>query len=119
MNDCSPVIESRARVAARGNAKCRPGPNVGKADALWEETGKCTTETAGVGVQASKERFAEITSGRSRDQQWVVQAASTVNEPKAQLMGGHGTGDPSGRSSEEERVEPLERRTCGYAALPY
>ncbi len=34
---------------------CRPVPNVGKADALWEETGKCTTETAGVGVQASKD----------------------------------------------------------------
>src|SRR3972149_2979765 len=97
------------------NAKSRPGPNVGKADALWEETGKCTTETAGVGVQASRERFAEITSGRSRDQQWVVQAARTVNEPKAQLMGGHGTGT-SGRSSEEERVEPLERRACGHAA---
>jgi hypothetical protein len=46
-------------------AKRRPGPNVGKADVLWEETGKCTTGAAGVGVQARRERFAERTSGRS------------------------------------------------------
>jgi hypothetical protein len=50
-------------------AKRRPGPNVGKAEVLWEETGKCTTRAAGVGVQARRERFAEITSGRSHSQQ--------------------------------------------------
>ena len=73
----APKSGSRREVAQRDVAECRPGPNVGKADAVWEETGKCTTPTAGVGVQASRERFAEITSGRSRDQQWVVQAAQT------------------------------------------
>ncbi len=46
----------------------RPGPNVGKADVLWEETGKCTTGATGVGVQARRERSAEITSGRSYSQ---------------------------------------------------
>jgi hypothetical protein len=40
----------------------RPGPNAGKAVVLWEETGKCTTRAAGVGVQARRERFAEITA---------------------------------------------------------
>lgn len=32
---------------------------------LWGETGICTTATAGVEVQASGERFAEIKSGRT------------------------------------------------------
>ena len=77
MNDCSPEIESCTEVAVWGDAECRPGPNVGKAEALWEETGRRTAEAAGVGVQASRERFAEITSGRSFDQQWVVQTAKT------------------------------------------
>jgi len=37
-----------------------------------EEPGKCTQHTAGVWAQASQERFAEITSGRSRWQQGLV-----------------------------------------------
>ncbi len=37
---------------------------MGKADAEWEETSKCTTWTAGVRDQACEERFAEITPGR-------------------------------------------------------
>ena len=47
----------------------RAVPNVVKADVLWEETGICTTRAAGVGMQACRERFAEITSGRSVSQQ--------------------------------------------------
>ncbi|GGB53324.1 hypothetical protein GCM10011409_33660 [Lentibacillus populi] len=45
--------------------KRRPSELVGKADVLWEETVKCTIEAAGVGVLASRERFSEITTGRS------------------------------------------------------
>jgi hypothetical protein len=30
--------------------ECRPCPNGGKAEALWEETGKGTAETAGVEI---------------------------------------------------------------------
>jgi hypothetical protein len=48
-----------------GDAMRRPGPNVGKAVVLWEETGKSTTRAAGVGVQARREGFAEITPGKS------------------------------------------------------
>jgi hypothetical protein len=44
----------------------------GKAEVLWEETGKRTTEAAGVGVQTRGEGFAEITSGRSRIQQGLT-----------------------------------------------
>jgi hypothetical protein len=37
---------------------------MGKADVLWEETSVCTTGTAGVRVQASGDRFVEVTLGR-------------------------------------------------------
>ena len=37
-----------------------------------EEPGKRTQPTAGVWAQASEDRFAEITSGRSREQQGLV-----------------------------------------------
>jgi hypothetical protein len=43
-----------------------------KAEVLWEETGKCTTEAAGVGVQTRGEGFTEITSGRANFQQGFV-----------------------------------------------
>jgi len=55
-----------------GVAKRRPVPNVGKAEVLREETGKSTSRAAGVGVQARRERFAEITSGRSFFQQGLT-----------------------------------------------
>jgi len=47
--------------------ECRPYPNGGKAAALREETGKGTAGTAGVESEASRERCAEITSGRSAE----------------------------------------------------
>ena len=46
------------------DANRRPGHIAGKAVALWEETGKCTTEGAGVGVQARGERIAELNVGK-------------------------------------------------------
>ena len=52
-----------------GFAKRRPAHSTGKAVVLWEETGKCTMRAAGVGVLARRERFVEITSGRSYFQQ--------------------------------------------------
>jgi len=51
---------------------CRPCPNEGKADAPREETSTGTSGTTGVGVQASDERSAEITSGRSHFQQGLT-----------------------------------------------
>ncbi len=38
---------------------------MGKAEASWEETSKCTMRTAGVRGQASEERCAEITLGKA------------------------------------------------------
>ena len=49
--------------------ECRVGPDVMKADVSWEETGICTRRTTGVWVQASGERFAEITLGKTSFQQ--------------------------------------------------
>jgi len=45
---------------------------VGKAGVLWEETGRGTRGDAGVGGQASKERLAEIKSGRATIQQGLA-----------------------------------------------
>jgi hypothetical protein len=39
---------------------------------VWEETSACTTGTAGVRVQASGERFAEITLGKAYFQQGLA-----------------------------------------------
>jgi hypothetical protein len=43
----------------------RPAGTLGKADVAGEETGKRTLSATVVGVQASEERFAEITPGRA------------------------------------------------------
>ncbi len=48
---------------------CRVGPHLTKADVSWEETGESTRRTTGVWVQASRERFAEITLGKTYFQQ--------------------------------------------------
>jgi hypothetical protein len=50
----------------------RPIALLGKADAAGEVTGKSNLRTVVVGAQASRERLAEITSGRSRWQQGLV-----------------------------------------------
>lgn len=50
----------------------RPGPNEGKAAVVREETGMCTSRAAGVGVQARRDRYAEITSGKSFSQQGLT-----------------------------------------------
>jgi len=68
-NDQSPEIAPRTEVTVRDVARRRPGPFAGKAEASWEETGKSTTRATGVGVQARREGFAEITSGRATSQQ--------------------------------------------------
>jgi len=78
VNDCSPEKHARTEVAVRNIAERRPGPNVGKADVPWEETSTCTMGAAGVGVQASGERSAEITSGRATTQQGL---AATCKDP--------------------------------------
>ena len=59
----------------------------GKADDAGEETGKCTPHTAATGARASKERLAEITSGRAVPQQGL---AATCKDPptKATTVGG-------------------------------
>jgi hypothetical protein len=70
-------------------AKRRPGPNVGKADVLWEETGVCTARAAGVGVQARRERSAELTSGRSYSQLGLTATGEDpLTEDDTEAVGG-------------------------------
>jgi hypothetical protein len=69
--------------------KRRPGPNVGKAEVLWEETGVSTTGAAGVGVQARGERFAERTSGRSYSQPGLTATGKDLlTEGETEAVGG-------------------------------
>ncbi len=56
----SPMLKSLHGIGANR----RPGHNVGKAEASWEETSKCTTRGAGVGDQARGERVAEVNVGK-------------------------------------------------------
>jgi len=72
---------------------CRVGPDVTKADASWEEMGNCTRGTTGVWVQASKERFAEITLGRTNPQQGLVTTCKdSLIKGKTETMRGFWTG---------------------------
>ena len=82
--DYSPFI---CGSAPPSTAERRPGPNFGKAVILWEETGKCTTGAAGIGVEARRDRFAELTPGRSYSQQGLT--ATCKDRPtKAVTVGG-------------------------------
>ncbi|MCU7805432.1 MAG: hypothetical protein KZQ96_19750 [Candidatus Thiodiazotropha sp. (ex Lucinoma borealis)] len=73
MNDCSLEKSPMLKLLKHGSSrKRRPDDISGKADVLWEETGERTTRAAGVGVLARRERFAEITSGRSHSQQGLM-----------------------------------------------
>ncbi len=65
---------------------------MGKADALWEETSRRTMGTAGVRVQASGERFVEVTLGRSLIQQGLT-ATCTDLLTKALTIGSGRTKD--------------------------
>ncbi len=62
----------------------------GKADVAGEATGKCNLQTVVVRAQASSEGLTEITSGRSRWQQWLVAICKdNSNEAKAEVEESH------------------------------
>ncbi len=100
MNDCSPERGARTEVAVRIIAGSRPGPNAGKADVSWEETSMRTMRSAGVGVQASREGSAEITSGRAISQQGLT---TTCKDPSIKAQAGDGGRDLVWRMSPYER----------------
>jgi hypothetical protein len=72
--------------------KRRPDDISGKADVLWEETGKSTTGAAGVGVQAREERFAAITPGRSSSQPGLTATGKDSRHKAYKLRSGEGGG---------------------------
>ena len=65
-------IPSAVKSLERNLTVRRPIALLGKADAAGEVTGKSNLRTVVVGAQASRERLAEITSGRSRWHQGLV-----------------------------------------------
>ena len=75
---CSPEIGLSSEAVEEVIALRRPGSRIGKAAVWWEETVKCATGAAGAWVLASRERFSEITSGRSYFQLGWQQPAKTL-----------------------------------------
>jgi len=65
-------MSSAVKSLERNITVCRPIDHLGKAAVAEEEPGMCNLPTVGIGVQASQERFSEITSGRTRWQQGLV-----------------------------------------------
>ena len=89
-------------------AKRRPCPHGGKAVVVWEATGRGTTRAAGVGVQARRDRCAEIMSGKSSSQQGLT---ATCTDPRSEgtteAEGGWRTG-ACVRKSDDSRVTPVD-----------
>ena len=84
----------------------RPAAHAGKVVVVREATGTCTSRATGVEVQASRERHAEITSGRARTQQGPT---ATCKDPPAEAKAEGG-----GRVL-VWRMSPYERRRRGNA----
>ena len=82
-----------------------PSP-VGKADVVGEETAISTSRATAVRVQASRERLAEITSGRAISQQGL--AATCKDSPAGRQAEG-------GERDLVWRMSPYERRRRGNA----
>ncbi len=82
-----------------------PNP-VGKVDVVGEVTVKCTSRATAVQIQASRERLAEITSGRATSQQGL--AATCKDSP-------HGRKAEGGERDLVWRMSPYERRRRGNA----
>ena len=81
-------IPSAVKSLERNFTVRRPITLLGKADAAGEVTGKGNLQTVVVGAQASRERLAEITSGRSRWQQGLVATCrDSRNEVKNRRKG--------------------------------
>ena len=94
---------------------CRVRSDETKADVSWEETGICTRRTTGVWVQASGERFAEMTLGRANSQQGLATTCKdSLIKSKTETMRGFWSGARASRS-DEGRVMPAE---AGIDAAP-
>ncbi len=79
---------------------------VGKAEVVGEVTVKCTPRATAVQIQASRDRLAEITSGRAISQQRL--AATCKDSPYE--------GNPEGGERDLVwRMSPYERRRRGNA----
>ncbi len=83
-----------------------PQSPVGKVDVVGEVTVKCTSRATAVRIQASRERLAEITSGRAISQQGLV--ATCKDSP-------HGRKAEGGGRELVGRMSPGEERKRGNA----
>ncbi len=83
-----------------------PQSPVGKVDVVGEVTVKCNPRATAVRIQASRERLAEITSGRATSQQGL--AATCKDSP-------HGRKAEGGERDLVWRMSPYEQRRRGNA----
>ena len=112
----------------------RPGPNGGKAAVVWEETGRCTTRATGVEVQARRERYAEITSGRSFSQPGLTatgpdplckgnrrqgEGGGLTHEPVPSNAGGVTPADVVRRDHDERDNTSIMQRGSGHLVASY
>ena len=85
-NDNGPETWNHMKLLRAGFCSRRPtSQEVGKADAEREEMDECTVRAAGDQVRASKEGYAEETSGRAISQQGLATTCkdlSTEGRPK-------------------------------------
>jgi hypothetical protein len=86
-------IHSAVKSLERNFTVRRPITLLGKADAAGEVTGKGNLQTVVVGAQASRERLAEITSGRTYCQQGPV---ATCKDHRHEVRPEAGEGNRSG-----------------------
>jgi len=101
-----PKSTLRRSCSAQDFVSRRPELQAGKADDRWEETSTSTVGDTGVWGQTSKERFVEITSGRTISQQGL---AATCKDPSYKAM-------PKLEEREVvRRMGPYERRRRGNA----
>jgi len=94
-------IHSAVKSLERNLTVRRPITLLGKADAAGEVTGKSNLRTVVVGAQASRERLAEITSGRSR---WQQGSGSNL-----QRLPQRGEKPKEGRARWDWRMSPYEQ----------
>ena len=90
-------------------------PLVGKADVVREETATCTSRATAVRVQASRERLAEITSGRAIIQQGLAATCKDLAyEGQPAARGGRWSGAWVRMSEEREVTLPEAARVLPW-----
>ena len=105
----APKIKAGKQSCCGNTAKCRLTEELGKAEASWEESSKCTRRTAGVRGQAVEERLAERTLGKAEG--LTATGEDGDSEGKQRDREELGLTQESGRAMRGRKCWPKERST--------